>query len=168
VAFRGVESSDCHVRMIAFAAVSRLVCDGKVTPQHAAAIFATRLQDVDWNVRRASILALGDLGTHAAPHAGAIAKRLEVEDMNGNRSVQSVLGAAIQALVKVGEHAAPHAAARLDHAKAHVRAAALRVLGGLGARASPHAAAIAARLKDDDETVREAAAFALMKLHSHS
>jgi HEAT repeat protein len=60
--------------------------------------------DGDTGVRRAAVEALGRLGEHASPHAGAMAALLRHRDAR-------VRKAAVEALGELGEHASPHAAA---------------------------------------------------------
>ena len=72
--------------------------------------------------------ALGKLGEHASPHAGAMAALL----VDGHVGVRIV---AVEALGKLGEHASPHAGAMvalLVDGDTGVRRAAVEALGRLG------------------------------------
>ncbi|KAK3269279.1 hypothetical protein CYMTET_22274 [Cymbomonas tetramitiformis] len=100
-------------------------------------------------VREAAVEALGSLGEHAVPHAGAIAARLEDDDGDVRR-------AAVEALGRLGEHAGQHAGAiaiLLEDANAGVRRAAVEALWRLGEHAVPDAGAVAARLEDANADV---------------
>ncbi|KAK3271606.1 hypothetical protein CYMTET_20058 [Cymbomonas tetramitiformis] len=73
----------------------------------------------------AAVEALWRFREHAAPHAGAIAARLE----HANAGVRF---AAMEAVGRLGEHAAPHVgaiAARLKDSDANVRRAAMNAVG---------------------------------------
>ena len=168
-----------------------------------AGAMAARLGDantnsaVDAGVRKAAVRALGELGEHASPHAGAMVALLVDGDTGVRRAAVEALGtlgehasphagamvallrdgdwrvrmAAVEALGTLGEHASPHAgamAALLVDGDAWVRMAAVRALGKLGEHASPHASAMAALLGDGDEDVRRAAVEALGELGEHA
>ena len=155
---RGVEHSNSRVRVNAVAASSQLTQDKPLIAQHAFLVIITRLTDYDSDVRRASLVALGELGVQAVVHAGSIAERLEDDD-------ETVREAAVQTLGNMEAHAVPHAVARLEHDEANVRIAALQVLGALSSEhAATHVDAIAARLRDDEEEVKLAAVVVLMSL----
>jgi hypothetical protein len=135
-----------------------------------AGAMAARLGDantnsaVDAGVRKAAVRALGELGEHASPHAGAMVALL----VDGDTGVRR---AAVEALGTLGEHASPHAGAMvalLRDGDWWVRSVAVEALGKLGEHASPHASAMAALLGDGDEDVRRAAVEALGELGEHA
>jgi hypothetical protein len=79
---RGIEHSDKRVRRKAIPPVLQLAQDGHITIQYAAGIIAARLEDVDFGVQRAAIVALGKLGEHAAPHIATLVAVIHDEDLD--------------------------------------------------------------------------------------
>ena len=128
---------------------------------HADAV-VRRLRDSDNGVRRAAVEVLGKLEPEAlALHADAVVAKLEDSDKN-------VRQAATTTLSKLGPAALADAlVAKLEHPDGDVRCAVLKMLSKMvePATLAEHADSIIARMEDDAEKVRDAAAATLAKLY---
>jgi HEAT repeat protein len=114
-------------------------------------------KDADANVRRKAAESLGRIGPHAAPYIDSLVPLLTDED-------PGVRGCAAEAMLKMGEAAGKHAfklAGMLDDSGAGMRwyiADGLKNMGATGAQA------LAARLRDPCEMIRETARATLLQM----